>query len=74
MDLKEIINRPITESIDQDESCFVIKQYLRIRKNINVNPIPESRLGRNKFISEISLMSEMTNHAIVWFKENTYKS
>ena len=39
MNLKEIINRDFSEPISQEECLFILHEYTKIRKNIEINPI-----------------------------------
>jgi len=71
MDLKEIINRPNEAPIEENEACFIIKEYIKTRKGVEVNPIIETRLGNTYAMREVGLMNKMLDHAIEWFKENT---
>ena len=73
MDLREIINRPDDVPIEEEESYFVIREYIKIRKGKNVNPRIETRFGHIYSMQECHLMLNMLNYAIIWLRENKYK-
>lgn len=70
MDLKEIVNRPDNYTITQDEALFVIKEYIKIRKNVDVNPTIDIRSGKMKVIMELKMMIEMVTYAVGWLRGN----
>lgn len=72
MNLQEIINRPINSLITNKECLFVIKQYIKTRKGVDVDPELNFQNGTMTSIKEISLMKEMTATAIQWFIANNY--
>lgn len=72
MNLKEIVNRDDRKPVSQNECLFVIKEYIKIRKGVDVDPRIETRLGRMKTILDLQLMSQMATHAIGWLKGNQH--
>ena len=68
MDLKEIVNRPDNYAITQEEVLFVIKEYIKIRKNVDVNPTIDVRSGNMKAIMELQMMIEMATYAVGWLR------
>ena len=75
MNLKEIINRDVSETITQEECLFVLHEYIKVRKNIEVNPIIDiiSIKGQLTILPQIQKMIELTNAAIIWYKNNPDK-
>lgn len=75
MNLKEIINRDFSETITQEECLFVLHEYIKVRKNIEVNPIIDiiSIKGQLTILPQIQKMIELTNTAIIWYKNNPDK-
>lgn len=69
MDIKEIVNRPYEYPISQEESLFVIREYIRIRKGVVINPEIDVRHGQMKAMIELQMMAEMSNHACLWLRE-----
>lgn len=70
MNLKEIVFRDEAIPIDQDECIYIIRKYIKARKNVDVKPKINRKGGQFTAMSELALMIEMTNHAIGWFREN----
>lgn len=70
MDLKEIVNRPNETPIEEQEACLVIKEYIKVRKGGEVQPMIETRQGKFNAIREVNLMRQMLNYAIGWFRQN----
>lgn len=70
MDLKEIVNRPNETPIQEQEACLVIKEYIKARKGVEIQPKIETRLGQIYAMREVNLMHEMLNYAIGWFRQN----
>lgn len=75
MTLKEIINRDFSEPISQEECLFVLYEYIKIRKNIEINPIIDitSIKGQLTTSYQIQKMIELTNTAIIWYRNNPDK-
>tara|TARA_R110000851_G_scaffold305835_1_gene463989 strand:- start:6050 stop:6274 length:225 start_codon:yes stop_codon:yes gene_type:complete len=73
MELKEIVERDINAPIDQDEALFVLKEYVRVRKGRDINPTIITNMPAIFIIQQLELMSKMTLHAIVWFRDNPNK-
>ena len=67
MNLKEIINRDFSEPISQEECLFVLHEDIKVRKNIEVNPIIDiiSIKGQLTILPQIQKMIELTNAAIL---------
>lgn len=64
--LQEIINRPNEVAIEEGEAYFVLKEYVRIRKGVDIEPKIDFNLG----FSEVEIMQKMLNCAIAWLKEH----
>lgn len=73
MNLKEIVNRPNEAPIQQHEAYFVIKEYVKARKGVDINPTIDTRLGVFSANMEIKLMHKLLDYAIAWFRENPTK-
>ena len=75
MNLKEIINRDFSEPIFQEECLFVLYEYIKIRKNIEINPIINitSIKGQLTILHQIQEMIKLTNTAIIWYRNNPDK-
>jgi hypothetical protein len=68
MDLKEIINRPNEQPIQEDEAYFLIKTYVKERKGVDIEP-KINAIHFNIFAQhEISLLHHMLNIIIDWYK------
>ena len=48
----------------------VIKEYIKIRKNVDVNPTIDVRSGKMKAIMELQMMTEMATYAVGWLRGN----
>jgi hypothetical protein len=70
MDLKEIVNRPNETPIEEQEAYLVIKEYIKARKGVEIQPMIETRLGKLNAMHEVNLMHQMLNYAIGWFRQN----
>ena len=70
MNLKEIVNRPNETPLEEDEAYLVIKQDVKARKGVDIEPRIEIRRGKFVAMHEVNLMHQMLNHAIAWFREN----
>lgn len=70
MDLKEIVNRPDGTPIEEQEAYFVIKEYVKARKDVDIQPQINARMGQIQAMFEVNLMHQMLSYAIAWFKEN----
>lgn len=68
MNLKEIINRPNETPLDEDEAYFVLKEYVKARKGVDINPRIEARFSSLNAMREVNIMHHMLNHAIGWFR------
>ena len=66
MNLLEIINRDESVPITQDEALYVIKEYVKIRKGVDIKPI----INFFSPFSEIKLMNLMLIDAKSWLKLN----
>ena len=70
MNLSNIVNRPFEQPISQDESLFIIKEYIKTRTGQDITPKIETRFGIFNTNMELSRMISMTNYAIGWFRNN----
>lgn len=70
MDLKEIVFRGDKYPISQDEALFVIREYVKARKGVDIIPTPNKQFGMAYYARELSLMSNMATQAISWFRTN----
>jgi neutral trehalase len=70
MNLKDIVNRSNEIPIEENEAYLVIKEYIKARKKVDVNPRIESRFGTINTVREVKLMHHMLNDAIGWFRQN----
>lgn len=68
MDIKEIVNRPYNVPISQDESLYLIEQYVKDKKGVDVN----IHILMNPFTIErhTKLMLKALPYAIAHFKQN----
>jgi hypothetical protein len=66
MKLKELIEK---QELTTDESLFIIQQYVKIRKGLDITPaiLADNEL---QFMREIHLMNYLLQHAILWLKQN----
>jgi hypothetical protein len=62
MDLEELINRPDTEVIYEQEAIFVVEEYLRVRKgrSVRINPCDSP--------FQYKLLVKALSHAVAWFR------
>ena len=70
MDLQEIISRDLTSPMEQSEALFVIKKYIKARKDIDVEPEIFTNQNALHILGQLKLMQTLVLHAIVWFKSN----
>ena len=78
MQLGEIINRPNRSLYEQGELIYVVQQYIKIRKGIDVK-IDLLRgadiytpFGQMHYVTECQKLSQAFNFAAGWFKQNGY--
>lgn len=64
MNLKELIKR--NERLSVEESLFVIKEYVKIRKGVDIVPVLDPML-MSRF-----LMNQLTDYAINWLRSNNF--
>ncbi len=72
MNLVEIVNRKDNHNLSDDEALFVIKEYVKIRKGVEITPIIEKRLGKAYAMIQLNMLFEMASLAIFWLKENKF--
>ena len=72
MVLKEIISRSTNGEITQEESLFVIKQYIKIRKNVDVEPVIRNGMMGLFQPHDIKIMKVLTDRALDWFIKTEY--
>lgn len=68
MNLYNLIQQDISTPLSMQECLFILKQYINIRKGIDVNPVINKNLFHVQ--NEVTLMHYMTTHTIIWFKNN----
>lgn len=73
MDLKEIAFRSPNAPIEQEECLYVVKQYVKIRKGVDINPKIDTKFGRIGIERELYIMLLMSNIAINWLRINYFK-
>lgn len=64
MNLKELIKR--NERLSVEESLFVIKEYVKIRKGVDIVPVLDPML-MSRF-----LMNQLTDYAVNWLRSNNF--
>ena len=64
MNLKEIVNRPDRLPLETSECVFVIKEYIKIRKKVDI------KLSSSPSMTDLPLMGKMTTFAICWLREH----
>ena len=74
MVLKEIISRSTNGEITQEESLFVIKQCIKIRKNVDVEPIIRKGMMGLFQPHDIQMMKVLTDRALDWFIKTEYNN
>lgn len=70
MELQELVNRDLRDVMSQGKCLFVIKEYIKTRKGVDVSPKIEVGQPSVFVYQELKLMNYMCNHAINWFREN----
>ncbi len=70
MNLKELIDRPNETPIQEDEAYFILREYIKIRKGVDISPRLSSIFGRMGATIEVQIMHNMLDYAIAWLKEN----
>lgn len=74
MNLQEIINRDLSQELHQPEALYVIKMYVKARKNVDIEPeIFTNNQTTMAILQQLRLMVNLSLHAIVWFKANQSK-
>jgi septum formation topological specificity factor MinE len=73
MDLMNIVNRDERLPVDQSEVLYVIQQYIKARKGIEVTPYINSNMGIINLQLEVSAMNQAFLIAQSWFKQNPIK-
>ena len=74
MELKEIISRSTGGEVTQEESLFVIKSYIKIRKGVDVNPIIRDGFMGILEHHDLSRMKMLTDLALDWFIKTEYNN
>lgn len=70
MELRDIVERDLRTPITDVESYLVIRECVKRRKGVHINPTIDTSFGLFKVRREIELMNRMTLMAILWFREN----
>lgn len=79
MKTKEIINKPDTEALSDQEMAYVVQEYIKERKgqdvviNIYKNFNQNNPLSTMFLAQEINQLHEAYNTAKYWLLENKYK-
>ena len=73
MDLKEIVNRPIETMMEEEDAYLVLKEYVKVRKGVDIQPKIGVIFGRFGAMHEVNLMHQMLCEAIGWFRQNPDK-
>lgn len=73
MNLRDIIYRHNSLPIEQEESLYVIKTYVKVRTGETINPVINPNLPHIFVLDQLQKMIMLTNHAINWFKNNPDK-
>ena len=68
MDIKDIVNKPDTYEFSQDEMIFVISEYIKDRKGIEVKPRINTSFGQFVTMNELNIMNHLFNYALNWYK------
>lgn len=64
MNLNELIKK--NERLSIEESLFVIKEYIKIRKGVEIVPVLDPML-MSRF-----LMNQLTDYAVNWLRSNNF--
>jgi len=70
MNLKEIVTRDKRIPVIEDECLFVIKEYIKERKGIDVNPVINLDTS---LMLQYQIMNRLFLCASNWYLENKYK-
>lgn len=70
MDLNDIVNRDLSAPITQQGSLFVIREYVKRRKGVEIDPQVSPHSHPFVTLGELNKMIEMTLTAIIWFRNN----
>lgn len=77
--LKELVNRDMNEPVDVHEMEFVVGEYIRARKKVNVLVdickgirFPMSVFDQEKYMMQVQLLNHAYLKALVWFRENPH--
>jgi hypothetical protein len=76
MELKEIVNRSNNIPIQEEEAMYLTKEYVKVRKGVDVNPNLTDDLAvihtKNgiELVNQITIMHHLVNCAIGWFRNN----
>ena len=73
MYLSSIVDKAFAFPLQEQEALYVIKRYVKIRKDIDINPVIDYSFGGMFAGSQLHRMNDMTTHALIWFKENKDK-
>lgn len=66
MNLKEIVNRPDFVALSQDESIFLVREYLKARKGLDITPILQTTYDLDALVKAVPF-------AVQWFRMNPDK-
>ena len=66
MDIKNIISRNSPIWLNEDEALFLIKEYIKAKKGVNINP--QMNLTSFGAVRELHLLHEMAHTAFDYFK------
>jgi len=70
MNLKELIERPDNKPLYEKECCFILKNYIKIRKDQDIDPYINYSMGDMIALLETQRMVQMVSHAVAWFRGN----
>lgn len=70
MDLYEIVHRAPELPLEQDEAIYVIKEYIKARKGLNITPIITSEVPNIFTAFEFQKFKLMLAAALTWFRLN----
>ena len=69
MNLKELVNRDDSNPLYQKECLFILKEYIKIRKDFELDPYINYSRGDMVALMEMQNMVKMTTYAIGWLRD-----
>ena len=72
MNLKEIVFRDDALPIEQDEALFLMKEYIKVRKGVTVEPYIERGSSMLHTKIQLTRLAQTVPYMVMWFRSNIF--